>query len=123
MNNELSKSDFLDGMKRLFVLKVESRLTTNELTGFYSKAFAGKISSAAWTHCVDLAISTQSILPTPAWFLEEAQKYEQASASVAAEAEAQESRARMEAEFPASRAVANIERLSQLTRDIGRIKE
>lgn len=117
MGRKISSADFDDGMDRLLALKVESRLSTEGLGDSYCREL-GQLTLEAWTHCVDLAMSTQTTLPAPSWFLETARKYEESMVELARTDEEAALRRHYEAMFPPDVALANIKKLNALTQGI-----
>lgn len=114
----MNSVDFRVGMNRLFALRVESRLPTDELRECYCRELSRVVSSAAWTHCVDEAMSTQTILPAPAWFLQCAKKFEEAEAQSVINDRLKTERSKLKDDFPPELTKRNISRLQDLLKNI-----
>lgn len=114
----MSLADFDDGMDRLLVLKTDSRLPTEALRDSYSRELGRVLTLEAWTYCVDIAMSTQTTLPAPSWFLETAKKYEESIVELARANEELDLRRHYEEVFPPEAVLANIRRLRALTQGV-----
>lgn len=117
MGQKISAADFEEGIDRLLALKVESRLPTEGLWDSYCREL-GQLTLEAWTYCVDLAMSTQTTLPAPSWFLENARKYEESMVELARTDEEAALRRHYEAMFPPDVALANIKKLNALAQGV-----
>ena len=114
----MSSDDFDEGMDRLLALKVDSRLTTELLRDSYCRELGRVLTLEAWTYCVDTAMATQTTLPAPSWFLENARKYEESMVELARTDEESALRRHYEATFPPEAVLANIKRLNALAQGI-----
>ena len=114
----MNEVQFKAGMNRLFALRVESRLSTKELQECYCSELSRLVSSEAWTHCVDEAMSTQTILPAPAWFLQCAKKFEEAEAQRVMNDRFKDEQSKLKDDFPPELTKQNISRLQDLMKNI-----
>lgn len=115
---KMNSVDFDEGMDRLLVLKVGNRLPTEVLRNAYSRELGRVLTLEAWTYCVDIAMSTQTELPAPSWFLETARKYEESLVELARDDEESALRRHYEEVFPPETVLANIKRLNALTQGV-----
>lgn len=106
---------FLDGLRRMFTLKIDSRLPLEDIKAVYCQELSRKLSQEAWEDAVNYVMDNESTLPPPSWFIAFGKKIEEKERE-------KEIRNKPKAsmDFTEEEAMQNISRLRKLTQGIGR---
>lgn len=105
---------FLDGLRRMFTLKIDSRLPLEDIKAVYCQELSRKLSQEAWEDAVNYVMNNESTLPAPSWFIAFGKTFE--------EKERQKEilkKPKASMDFTEEESRQNISRLRKLTQGIG----
>jgi glutamate formiminotransferase len=108
---------FLDGLRRMFTLKIDSRLPLDDIKTVYCKELSRKLSQEAWEDAVNYVMANESTLPTPSWFIAFGKTFEEKERQKEILNEPKAS-----IDFTPEEAMQNISRLRKLTQGIGALQ-